>query len=514
MKPINLHQAASRPLAVANELTGGIVDADSVFSKTVVLTGDANALRNENGRWCLLDALRLLSRVAGYVLVVLPDGCDTSAAEVLELAPTLWSRHEIVVQRGLISPAIANADAVLFVGNEVRPGAKWTAIRAQGWTAHCSSQGDLDGDNNQANPIASMMAASLGVTEIFKHLYNVPASAAPPLDRGHVNLFDFRAGPESSIGPELPRNLPLPDTALIGGGAIGNAIALLLSQLPVLGRMHIVDKQVFGDENLGTCVLLDHTAWLGQPKAECLANWLNRHSSLEVTGKQEFIAEAIAAGPLRERPIELVLNGLDDIAARHDAQRIWATTTIDGALNSVGAAVVTHRVDHPESACLRCAFRLPAENVLESQVRLTGLALDALAGDQGRLLSDEDITAAEPTRQAWLREQRKAGRTLCSVIAVAQAEKALGIHLEDGFRPSVPFVASAAAALVIAQMVKVLVCPDAEQVHTFQLGNLFLGPEARAAARRRADPACECVRHRRRILALQDRRRSGPWSAI
>lgn len=113
---------------------------------------------------------------------------------------------------------------------------------------------------------------------------------------------------------------------------------------------------------------------------------------------------------------------------------------------------------------------------------------------------------AEPARQAWLREQRKAGRTLCSVIAAAQAEKALGIQLDDGFLPSVPFVASAAAALVIAQMVKVLIWPAAEQVHTFQLGNLFLGPEAKAAVRRRADPACECVRHRDRIQALQKRR--------
>lgn len=163
---------------------------------------------------------------------------------------------------------------------------------------------------------------------------------------------------------------------------------------------------------------------------------------------------------MRERAIDLVLNGLDDVAARHDAQRIWASTTIDGALNSIGAAVVTHRVDRPDGACLRCAFRLPAEDVLNAQSRLTGLARQALAGNQGRLLSDEDIAAAEPARQAWLLEQRGACRTLCSVIAAAQAEKALGIQLNERFRPSVQFVATAAAALVVAQMVKVLAWPN------------------------------------------------------
>jgi hypothetical protein len=46
----------------------------------------------------------------------------------------------------------------------------------------------------------------------------------------------------------------------------------------------------------------------------------------------------------------LILNGLDDVNARRATQRLWPSVIVDGGINEVGAAVVQHRLDRPESA--------------------------------------------------------------------------------------------------------------------------------------------------------------------
>ena len=92
----------------------------------------------------------------------------------------------------------------------------------------------------------------------------------------------------------------------------------------------------------------------------------------------------------------------------------------------------------------------------------------------------------------------------------------LGIQLEGGFRPSIPFVAIWATAMVIAQMVKTLTCPEVDVAHTFQMRRARRAPQddpgkqptctsryahdsfaAGAVARRRASAGCLPLHSRR-----------------
>ena len=80
--------AASRPIAVARELSGEPLDADLVYSRKVILTGERSTLEHANGRWCFINCLRLLSRVVGCLEVVLPCGMAAfDAAHLRALAP-------------------------------------------------------------------------------------------------------------------------------------------------------------------------------------------------------------------------------------------------------------------------------------------------------------------------------------------------------------------------------------------------------------------------------------------
>lgn len=493
---ISVREAASRPTAVAEGLLGHRVDEASVYSRCVVLTADNAALATANGRWCFMDALALLSRVVGPLIVALPREAADMRNRVDAYRARAWTRGSVRIADASDSDVFQNAYAILNVGSDVRTTLPWTSINSNGWVARISSNAPLQLDIGESNPIAALMAASLGVMETFKRVFDIPYETAPLLEQTEFSIYDLATAPDT-LGPPLPDRIQLPDTLLTGAGAIGNGIALLLGQLPVQGRLHVVDKQLYEEPNLGTCLLADAIDWLGRPKAERLSIWLNHNSQLSTTGTQTTIEAAIAENCFNNLAIDLVVNGLDSADARRATQRLWPAVIVDGGINEVGAAVVQHQLDDPASACLMCWFEERRGDERDVQSRWTGLSAEAIQ-DMSRPLSDADIDAARPEKREWLRECQRQRKTICSVINEAQLASRFGIEVEEGFRPSAPFVATAAAALVMAAVVKAIVYRRATG-SLFQLGNLFIGPDCSMSATRVPRDVCPCVAHRRII---------------
>lgn len=495
----------SRTLGVAQRLTGMQVNANLVYSKTVILTGEATALSTQNGKWCFIDSLRLLSRVVGNLQVVLPEVESEFKDEVQQLCRALWARQPIAFFYADTKPELTTAAAILNIGCATKHNLPWTSINSCGWVARVTSGIEaLPASYGQPNPVAALMAASLGVSEVFKRIFEVSAEKAPLLDKVEFSLFDLCINP-TGIGPELPERILIPDSVLFGAGAIGNAIVLTLSQLPLLGRLMIVDKQDYAKENWETCCQTESEGWIGYPKALRLASWLREHGRLDVTGQKNLIVDAISTSEFQAMSIDLVLNGLDDVQARHDAQMLWPSVIIDGGINEIGAAVVQHRVAKPEMACLFCSFKLPEENVIQKQRKVTGLDTSSLE-EQNREITEEDVAKADADRRPWLKEMLKAKRTVCSVIS--EAFKTLGVDAEEGFQPSAPFVASAAAALVVGEAIKALCYPEIRPIQRFVMANLFLGPDASARLSQNPSTGCRCVVHRNLIVSANANRTS------
>lgn len=498
---------ASRPMGVAQGLSATVLDATKIFARQVILTGDLNTLSTANGRWCLLDAMRLLSRVVGDLQVALPKGLPDLEAEVRGLAPRLFTNGRVEVDH-VDNIEFTSAVAILNVGHRGRHDLPWTSINSNGWLARCTSTASsLASDCQQPNPLGAMVAASAGVAEVFKRVYGVPTEAYPMMDGEELSLFSLDPD-RADVGPPLPHVIPLPSTLMVGAGAIGNALVLLWSQLPLEATVHIVDKQVYGDENLGTCCLLDQRDWLGGGKAKLLADWLRNNAigTIEATGEQCLVGDAVDGNSLSAKKIDLVINGLDDNQARHDAQRLWPSLIVDGAINSFGAAVVTYGLDSPDWACLKCTFALPEKDALSEHARATGLDAASLEGNTNRPISYADIHAAAQEVKEELLVGRQAGATLCSILPRLLARHRLGVELEEGFRPSVPFVASAAAALTMAQVLRYLCWPDARRIHEFQIADLFKGFHTSLAQRRPPSIACQCKKQRNAILAVAKER--------
>lgn len=497
---IDLNIAGSRPAGVAGQLLGEPVSVEAIYSRHVVLTAETEVLATRNGQWVFLDALRLLLCVVGRLTVVVPGSTGDLGQRVQHIVDHAFSRMPPTVVRDLSLVDMQDVTAVLNVGNEVRDPVTWTAANSNGWAAYVSSQRHLTTPAfDQANPMGALMAASLGVAEVFKHMIGVPEEIAPTLDRAAISLFDHSMQPPD-VGPPLPAELLLEDVLLIGAGAVGNGIALLLSQLPLRGTIEVLDKQDYGVENLGTCLLMEPEGWF-EPKAERLADWITANSAIVAEGTKATIEKAIVEGRFSTSP-NLVLNALDDVPARRQAQRLWPRALIDGGINAVGAAVIQYRLARPDCACLMCWFEEVAVDATIAQSRATGLHIDSLS-DINRPLTDEDVENASPERRGWLNECKRQGKTICSTIAAAELERRLGVKVEEPFRPSVPFVATAAAALVMAEATKTLAFPDLRSPALFHMGNLFLGPEASLAVHRRPSPRCICVMQRTAIERMR-----------
>jgi hypothetical protein len=503
---VDTNKAISRPLAVAIKLAGNSIVQVNVYTKLVVLTGDRNVLLSQNGHWCFMDALTLLSRIVGNLVVMLPDNVPKLTAEATEFCQRAWHHGSLRVINTIDLDLLETADAILNVGTRIDQSRPWTVVNSNGWVARVSSgQEPLPDDVDQSNPMAALMAASFGATEVFKRIFEVPQEVAPLWDRFEFSLFEQTTTP-TSCGPRLIDEIRIPDTLMIGGGAIGNGIALIASRLPLSGRIHLVDKQDYADENLGTCILTEREGWLGEPKAVRLAAWLRQRSVLTVSGEKALIESAKSGPTVTSLAINLVLNGLDDPEARRSAQDLWPAIIVDGGINEIGAAVTQFRLDQQGHACLKCWFETEQVDERKEQSRLTGLSINSLT-DGGRQLTDEDIARAAEDKQAWLRERKQERKTLCSIISEAALTLKLGVDVEDGFTPSVPFIATAAAAMVMAEAIKALVFPSTPIVANFQIANLFIGPEESSISLSRfPSRTCQCVVHRTTIDNLAQRK--------
>lgn len=498
--------AASRPLGVARELARAPVDRDAIFSRRVILTGEKCFLEHANGRWCFEDALRLLARTVGELDVVVPDGVPEFRREVEALIGTMYAQGAVRLVPGQ-EPEYEGATAILNVGPSARTDLPWTAVISNGWVARCSSGGArLPAECRQSNPLGALLAASFGVTEVFKRVYGIPSEVAEPCGETAFSLFTMSQS-FSDVGPALPEPVILPRTLLVGAGAIGNGVVLLASQLPLAGSLSILDKQPFAPENLGTCCILDAQSWLGKSKAKMLGGWLQERSQMDVEGIDSTIQMAMQDDAFTSKNFDLVINGLDDVTARRDVQKLWPSLLVDGAINSIGASVVTHSMDHRNFACMRCTFSEPQVDLAAAQQRATGLSQASLNGDANRPLSDVDIDAASEEFRPWLRDQQRKGATVCSTIASGMAER-LGLVFSPGFRPSVPFVATASAALVMSQVLKGLYWRSEPFVHEFQFGSLFIGPDTGVRFSRKAAPDCICTTKRHIIDEVLAERRA------
>lgn len=489
----------SRPLATAAKLAEFAVDTSRFIDKQVLLTGEWATLSTANGRACLLDSLRLLVRICRQITIYLPPECSVLTEECRAIARHIVYDQEIHFPK--IAPDASGFDAVLSVGIIARPHLPWTVINSHGWLARVSSgDRDLPSDCSQANPIGALGAASLGVTDVFKRLIQLRETRGRFFNGLLFSLYTYQTN-ISDPGPVLPPDFQ-GDVLMVGAGAIGNGIGYLLSQLPVRGHVDIVDTQLFQPENLGTCILIGPSdVDVPKPKAEAVAAVL-RANGISANGYQsDFAPFSKGFGHTVPYP-KVILNALDNVETRHQVQDVWPDLIIDGAIGDFGCQVSVHPWGR-DIACLRCLFQAESVETAEKVAsRATGLT-EARVQHADDLLTEGDVNLASQEKQSWLRE--RIGRMICSVVQEAVAQELSIKEQRAGFRPSVPFVATLSASMVVGEFVKYQIGLKSSLEPRYQL-DILRGPERGLEIPQERRRDCLCVTRAHNIALVRARR--------
>lgn len=489
--------AYSRPLATAATLGSHAADLHRFEDKRILLTGEEDVLATYNGRECFLNCLRLAVRICKDVSVWLPKTSKSLLVEVRAEANRIAFR--VPVRFLEVAPDYIGFDAILCVGFTARPELPWTVINSDGWLARVSSgQISLPGDTGRANPIGALAAACLGMTEVFKRLLRLSEDRGPFFNGLTFSLLTYQVG-TTDPGHSLPERIPL-DLLLVGIGAIGNGVVHLLDKLPITGRAWIIDRQTFQPENFGTCLLVG-PGNIGESKARFAEGILSGRLQVQAS-KEELSSFRERLGKEVPYPA-LVLNGLDNIDARHEVQDIWPDLVIDGAIGAFGCQVSRHPWGE-DTACLKCLYPKRTGGTLAEIVasRATGLSperarqmLDSVTG--------EDVAAAPEEKRAWLKD--RVGKQICSVIPEALAQNLSTEEQKDGFEPSVPFVACLSACMVVTELIRHIAGWDGPLAPRYQFDAL-MGPAFGLHFPQARKKDCDCVSRQRNIEKVRRRR--------
>ena len=485
----------SRPLATAERLAAFADDHHQFTDKHVLLTGESDILMTENGGECLFASLRLLIRICRYVSVALPPECEHLLIRCRQEIEPLAFGGSLCF--GILPVDLSPYDAILSIGSIVKPALPWTVINSNSWVARVSSGNQLISSAcREPNPIASLAAASLGVAEVFKRLIRLKPDRGELFDGLSFNLWNYRTG-EEDTGFPVPQELNV-DLVLAGTGAIGNGIVYLLSKLPIRGRINLVDVQAFGRENLGTCILIGPSD-IGRNKVEVAASFLSARIQTEVY-KENLSSFKTRLGSETPYP-RLILNGLDNIKARHTVQSLWPDMIIDGAIGDLSCQVSRHPWGE-DIACLMCLFKEPpGESAVLVESRATGLSSTRVHQVMD-IVTEADVQTAPPEKKEQLRKY--IGRQICSVVQEEMARLLSDRKLDEGFAPSVPFVACLSASMVVGEMVKYLAGLPSPLATRFQF-DVLRGPAYGQMFPQERRRDCVCVTRAHNIEIVRQR---------
>jgi hypothetical protein len=148
-----------------------------------------------------------------------------------------------------------------------------------------------------------------------------------------------------------------------------------------------------------------------------------------------------------------------------------------------------------------CDFELPAESAAKKESALTGISEERLA-DLLAPLTEDDVSSAAPEKREWL--QKRIGMEKCSIISEAELERIAQEEHEEGFEPSVPFVACLSASMIVTELIRHLAGWPPVLETGFQF-DVLVGPQNGIRKAHARKSTCICVQRRHVIERLHCR---------
>lgn len=468
----------SRPMRVAFNSADNVTGIESRLQQTVVaVTCDDRA--HYSTLAVLIGNLRRLP-----ITLYLQASSDKALTGV-----DLESLEELAVgidpDRPLVIAKSPTPTLHLHVGGR-SPGANIAAV-ADGHGVRLRRRGNPFPDVVDAGTgLGAVLAGAMLTAEAFKQIVGVQ-----PIRHSLRTVLDFNPVTLRADGP-VRHLTTMHDTALIGCGAIGTAIGLILRESGIEGALTVVDPQQFDPPNVMTYSLGNQEdAARGLHKTLLLARELPQMDVHRVEGNAQEFINRIDTG--RTPMPATVLGAVDSVEARHQIAKIYASLTLDGSTGGIAGTTVGLAEAIPTGPCLRCYYPTvplaPGPSPEQQLSEMTGLDIRIMA-DGDRILSAQDLTGL-PSDGARLLAQHL-GKPVYGLA------RTLGLTgSEDVYRPSATFVSQQAAAVVVGSLIA-RANLGIDRMRDVEYDTLF-GPTEDMVVARRQRRECQCQKEARLI---------------
>ncbi len=310
-----------------------------------------------------LTAVNLLARLFRRIIIVVPDGVAADArlpfvAGSLGVALVSFAERVHPTVRVALAAAPPPGSVILHIAPFTQTTGTTAAVYCggTGWLARvsrCPLSGSLARDD--ANPIGPLVAAVLGVAELFKVVFGDLIAGIIPADEVRFSALTHSAASDVP-GPPLGA-VTLPDTTLVGAGSIGSAFLWGLAHLPAIrGNLAIVDPDTLAGHNPDRAILvLDDAATRERPKATWARDMVKPFlPRLAVTAFEGTIRRYVDALPPDYR-LPLAVSAVDSIEARRDIQDVLPQHILNASTGPTTVQISRHAFGD-DGPCLYCLY--------------------------------------------------------------------------------------------------------------------------------------------------------------
>lgn len=275
-----------------------------------------------------------------------------------------------------------NASMTLVFGNKTFPDEKNPLyISSSGWSSYLSIKQPCSWSPLMTNSLGALYTGALAVGEVFKKL--LPEINPDKISHIEYDLLTHGTAKQPVIEPKIPEIINLNNLAIVGCGAVGQALCLGLKLSARLTGQIILFDQDKLDQSNEQRYIIGVEEVRGTSKAQHMANFLQNSNpsliALAVQSKFEDYVTVTYPNPLGEE----VVVSVDNVWTRVNVQAalpkvVWNGWT-DVASGSLRYGVSRHSLGN-ENECLSCSYypdgTSPSE--LEMNSIMTGLPKDEI----------------------------------------------------------------------------------------------------------------------------------------
>lgn len=432
----------------------------------VILTAHPDCAKEHSGQVMLEVAANLLCRLFPHVEVRIEPVPTYFSAEL-----PLDEYLRAIIRDGYLWDEQSSfgenlSEVSLVIGGGVPETEDAIFIDADGWLAYVGRTPNTQTSRvNHTVPIGAVVAACLGVSEIFKIAYQ--GLISKPIfevgDRFWLNTLTYND--DLSKNPDIG-TVNFKEVVLFGCGSVGSSLLYTLGFLPdVTGELHLVDRDPKVDmDNRQRYVMLttsDVSTFKGIKKVEwAKAKTSRRIPRLTVKSHDCGVVEFLDTRTLTPG-IRLAISAVDNVQARIEIADCLAYRTVNAGTGDTTLTITRHGFADGK-ACLACDYTSQIPNVswFQQVSQQIGIPVERVAAllEGGALLSDVDIRKMVSVGFVTSEQIESMVNTDLASLVNRKLYAAIGVQTESKEETPVTaaYIAAMTGALLASEVIKEL----------------------------------------------------------